>query len=48
MYGDISVDVLNSSINMHLGFLTGIINNSFRDQDEFANILKYAEVFSVY
>ena len=48
MYGDISVDVLNSSINMRLGFLTGIINNSFRDQDEFANILKYAEVFSVY
>ena len=46
IYGDIPEDILKSSINIHLNFLTDIITESFR-HGECPNILKYAEVLPV-
>ena len=46
MCGDIPADIVKSSINIHLDFLTDIIKKSLRD-GEFPNILKYDEAFPI-
>ena len=52
LYGDLPADVLKSSVDIHLDFLTDYINKSFRDvrfpNILFPNILKYADVSSIY
>ena len=45
-YGDRPANILKSSINIHLHFLTDTIKKSFRES-EFPNLLKYAEPFPV-
>ena len=45
-YGDRPANILKSSINIHLDFLTDTIKKSFRES-EFPNLLKYAEPFPV-
>ena len=40
-------DILKSSVNLHLDFVTDIINKSFRD-GEFPKTVIYTEVLPIY
>ena len=46
MYRDIPTDILKSSVNLHLDFVTDIINKFFRD-GEFPKTVIYTEVLPV-
>ena len=47
IYRDIQADILESSVNLQLGFVTDIIHKSFWD-GEFPSIAMYTEVVPVY
>lgn len=47
IYRDIQADILESSVNLQLGFVTDTIHKSFWD-GEFPSIAMYTEVLPVY